>query len=64
MIRKIAPHLCLAISVMMLVFLVVNLFNESMGFLKGDVFETLLLIYVAVSVITSAFLIAANEKRK
>ena len=49
---------------MMLVFYVVNRFNDAMGFLRGDVFETLLLIYVVVSIITSVYLIILNEHKR
>ena len=62
MIRRIIPHLCIAITVMMIVLYIINIFNDAMGFLRGNVFETLLLIYCAVSLTTAIFLIIQNAR--
>lgn len=64
MIKKIMPHLCIVVSVMMIVFLVIDSVNSAMGFLRGDVFKTFLIIYVIVSILTAAFLIAFHSKKR
>lgn len=64
MIRKILPHLSIAASLMMLTFFIVNLINDAMGFLRGNVFETFLLIYVLISLTTAIILAASNEKHR
>ncbi|MDD5016605.1 MAG: hypothetical protein PHO15_00725 [Eubacteriales bacterium] len=64
MIRKIIPHICIAISVMIIVFYIINIYNDAMGFLRGTVFETLLLIFCAVSITTSVMLLVQNERRE
>lgn len=62
--RRILPHLCLVISIMMLVFYVIDTMNDAMGFLRGEVFRTLLLIYCIVAILTSIILIVVNEKSR
>lgn len=64
MIRKIVPHLTIVVTVMMLVLIVINFVNDAMGFLRGEEFETLLIIYCVVSALSAAFLIDANSKRR
>ena len=64
MIRKIAPHLVIVITIIMAVLLVINSINDAMGFLRGSVFTTLLIIYCVVSLISAVFLIISNSKKR
>lgn len=64
MFRKVLPHLCIAASVMILVFYIINLVNDAMGFLRGDVFETFLLVYALISLTTAIILVVINEKHR
>lgn len=61
-IRRVLPHLCLAASVIMLTLYVIDGINNAMGFLRGDVFKVLLLIFIIVSLMTSVMLMAVNAR--
>ncbi len=62
MFKKILPHICIIISVMMLVFYVIDRFNSAMNFIDNDIFKTLLLIYIVVAIASSVYLIADNRR--
>lgn len=62
MIRKIIPHISIVTSIIMLVLFVLNRINDTMAFLRGDEFETLLLIMTVFSIISSLMLINKNRK--
>jgi len=62
MIKKIIPHINIVASVIMLVLFVLNSINDTMAFLRGDEFETLLFIMIIFSIITSLMLIAKNRR--
>ena len=59
---KILPHINLVLSLMMLVIFVVNSINPMMTFLRGDEFETALIVLIAVGIISSVAAIAHNAK--
>ena len=59
---RLLPHLCLAMSVSLLVFVVIDHFNNAMGFLEGDVFHTYLKIYLCVSAATAGTLLYERSK--
>lgn len=63
MLKKIFPHLCIIISLMIIVLYIIDGVNSAMGFLRGDVFKTLLLIYCIVSIITSLLLIVKKPTK-
>mgnify|MGYP001552207030 CR=1 FL=1 len=62
MIKKLIPHINIVTTAMMLVLFVLNRINDTMAFLKGDEFETLLFIMIVFSLVTSLMLIAKNRQ--
>lgn len=62
MLKKIIPHICVILSLMMLTFFVVDKFNPGMNFVGNGFFKILLAIYGVAVLITSGFLIANNRK--
>ncbi len=62
MVKRILPHLCLVISVMMLTFYVIDKVNPAMNFIGNDLFKTLLLVYVLLVIATSIILVAINRR--
>lgn len=60
---RLLPHLCIAMSAALLVFLVIDHFNNAMGFLEGDVFHAFLEIYLCVSAATAGLLLFDRSKR-
>lgn len=62
MIKKALPHLCIIISVMMLVFLVADFYNGAMNFINNDMFKVLLLAFCILVIATSVFLIAHHRR--
>lgn len=64
MLKRVLPHICIIISVMMLVFYVIDQVNSAMSFIDNDIFKTLLLFYCIVVIASSVYLIASNRRRK
>jgi len=64
MLRKLLPHLCIILSLMMLTFIVIDRVNRAMNFIDNDIFKGLLLIYSIAVIMTSIFLIADNRRRR
>jgi hypothetical protein len=64
MLKKLIPHICIVLSLMMLTFYVVDEFNPGMNFVGNDIFKVLLVIYGIATIVASAFLIAYNKKAK
>ena len=64
MLKRVLPHICIIISVMMLVFYVIDRVNSAMSFIDNDIFKTLLLFYCIVVIASSVYLIADNRRRK
>ncbi len=62
MIRRALPHLCLVISVMILVFYGIDRVNHAMNFIGNPVFNTLLLVY-ALLVIALSVLAIVRDRR-
>ncbi|MGI5849976.1 MAG: hypothetical protein ACOX8Q_07925 [Christensenellales bacterium] len=62
MLRKLIPHICIILSLMMLTFFVVDKFNPGMNFVGNEVFKILLLIYGIATIISSAYLIYCNRR--
>ena len=63
MFRKLLPHLCLILSLMMLTFFVLDIFTPGMNFVGNDIFKVLLLIYGVATALMSAALIAYYHKK-
>lgn len=62
MFKRAIPHVCLVISVMMLVLFVIDRVNEAMNFIGNDVFDFLLLFFCLSAIPTAIFLIADNRR--
>lgn len=62
MIKRLVPHICIILALMMLTFFVVDIYNPGMNFLGNDIFKVLLVIFSVASVIASGFLIRYNRK--
>ncbi len=62
MIKRLLPHLCFIISLMMLTFYVVDIFNPGMDFLGNDIFKILLLIYGVATAVLSSIMIVRQRK--
>jgi hypothetical protein len=62
MLKRVIPHICLIISVMMLVLFTIDRVNESMNFIGNDIFDTLLLLFCLSAIPTAIFLIADNRR--
>ena len=60
---RLLPHLCLAMSISLLVFVVIDHFNNAMGFLEGDVFHMYLKIYLCVAAATAGTLLYERSKQ-
>ncbi len=61
--KKLLPHLCLILSLMMLTFFVLDIFNPGMNFIGNDIFKVLLLIYGVSTAVLSVALIAYHHKK-
>lgn len=60
-ILRIIPHLCLILSLMMLTFFIIDLFNPSMAFLNNTVTKYLLALFSLLSMIPSLYMILKEE---
>lgn len=60
MIKKLIPHICIILSLVILTFLVLDQFNPSL--FGKPFFQVMLLIYVISTIIAAAFLIASNRR--
>jgi len=64
MVKKLIPHICIILSVMLLTFFVVDKFNPGMNFIGNNFFKTLLVLNGIAAIVTAGFLIAANKKEQ
>jgi uncharacterized integral membrane protein len=64
MLKRAIPHLSIVLSVMLLVLYCIDGVNSAMGFLRGNVFKTLLLLSILMSILSGTILIAKNWRRK
>ena len=62
--HKILPHINLVFSLAMLVLIVVNAINPMMTFLRGNEFETALIVLVATGMVSSIAAIVHNARCK
>ncbi len=63
MLKKLLPHICLILSLMMLTFFVVDIFNPGMNFVGNDIFKALLLIYGVATAVLSGLLIVYHHRK-
>jgi len=64
MLKKLIPHVCIIISLLMITFFILDIFNPGMNFVGNDIFKILLAVYGVVTLIASGYLIAYNTKKK
>jgi hypothetical protein len=62
MLKRLIPHICIILSLMMLTFFVVDIFNPGMDFVGNEIFNILLVIFSVASITASGFLIRYNRK--
>ena len=58
--KRVIPHISIVCSLILLVLYIINLFNDSMGFLRGSEFEFLLVIAIVYAFLTAVFLVRDN----
>ncbi|MFR4250712.1 MAG: hypothetical protein ACLUR9_08590 [Christensenellales bacterium] len=58
--KRVIPHVSIVCSLILLVLYIINLFNDSMGFLRGSEFEFLLVIAIVSAFLTAVFLVRDN----
>ena len=58
--KRVIPHISSVCSLIRLVVYIINLFNDSMGFLRGSEFEFLLVIAIVSAFLTAVFLVRDN----
>ncbi len=64
MARKMLPHICIIISLMLLTLLVIDRLNRAMNFIDNDLFKGLLLIYIIAVLMLSCRLVSRNRHRR
>ena len=58
------PHLCIVLSGMVIVFFIVNLLNEAMGFWENEATRILIVILCVLSIVQAVCWIAYLRKMK
>jgi len=53
MLRKIFPHILIVLSVVLIVFLVIDQMNGAMGFIDNQATKIIMLVYCAVTLISA-----------
>lgn len=62
MVRKLIPHICIILSVMLITFLIADNYNPGMNFVGNQFFKTLLALDCIAAIVNAGFLIAGNRK--
>jgi hypothetical protein len=62
--KKLVPHVCFIISLLMITFFILDIFNPGMNFVGNDIFKILLAIYGVVILFGSGYWIVNNLKQK
>ena len=63
-VRKLFPHISFILSLLMITFFILDIFNPGMNFVGNDIFKILLALYGTVTLILSGFLIVSNINKK
>lgn len=61
--RRVLPHIILVLSLMMITFFVIDLFNPAMAFLSGTMTKTLLAFYSFLAMILALLFLFEEEKK-
>ena len=62
MIKKILPYLCILLSLVILVFFVLDQFLPDLNFIGGTAFRILLIVFGVATIASSVFLVLYNRK--
>lgn len=62
MIKKILPYLCILLSLVILVFFVLDQFVADLNFIGGTAFRILLIVFGVATIASSVFLVLYNRK--
>jgi hypothetical protein len=63
-IKRLIPHLCIIISLLMLTFVILDNANPGMNFVGNSFFKTLLVIFSLASLAAAGFMIADDRRKK
>lgn len=63
MFRKIAPHILMIMSLMYMVFFVIDRINSAMAFINNDITKVLLFIQCILTIVLSIVVIASDRRR-
>ena len=61
--RTVLPHAILIISLMLLTFFVIDLFNESMAFLNNSISKILIAVLALLSAVLSVITVIENSRK-
>ena len=64
MVKRLIPHLCIILSLLMLTFVILDNFNPGMDFVGNSFFKLLLVVLCLVSFAAAGLLIAYDRKSK
>jgi hypothetical protein len=62
--RKIIPHVCIILSLLMLTLVILDHYNPGMDFVGNDFFKIMLIVFCLAAVIAAAFLLAQGRSKK
>jgi hypothetical protein len=60
---KVAPHIAIVLSVVFIVFLVLDQFNPTMNFVNNDISMAMLWVLCLASLLNAVLLIAVDRRR-
>ena len=62
MIRKILPHICIVLAIVMLVFLIIDQVNSAMAFIDNQGTKIIMIVFCALVLALAGFSIAQNSR--
>ena len=63
-IKKVFPHISIILSLMLMVFFVIDRFNEAMAFINNNITKWLLCVFCIVSFIVSLMCLSSVNSEK
>jgi hypothetical protein len=64
MVKRLIPHLCIVLSLLMLTFVILDNFNPGMDFVGNSFFKLLLVVFCLASLVAAGLLIAYDRKSR